>query len=341
MISPSGNFYGSEQVLLDYLALSRHIWTVDIPEKSVFFREANTIAKKHHLREYNPRQIKSYYAGLFLQLFCNKFSVVCINEAGHVKYVILLARIFKSIRFFIHVRLSEDAAPERWPANGVPGNITVVAISDFIRNKLPVASTLIYDLYRFSELPPPHSNKLPEVLKVGIIGRLTLSKGISKLPEVLQSLNRRDAKASIEFHLFGEESEDFPFHLKKELLQCNRVHFRGLVSDKRAMYNDIDAVLHLNEQEPLGRIFLEALDFEVPFTGFNTGGIGEIGQLTGATRFLVGDNSDSISAIADQLLQINANYTEACKHMKAARERALILFSGEKYVTDFEKAVFK
>lgn len=49
-------------------------------------------------------------------------------------------------------------------------------------------------------------------------------------------------------------------------------------------------MLHLNKIEPLGRIFLEAIDYGLPLLGFASGGIGEIADCLELRDLMVKSN---------------------------------------------------
>ena len=150
VISPSGNFYGSEQVLLDYLHCTELCFDVMIPANSMFAEIAGKAKMPHQLIYFDDKRLKKLYLQLFMKLLSGKYDTVYLNEAGHSRYVLLLARLFRSKRFVIHVRIAEDTAASRWKLFSAK-NTRLIAISENIRKQLPCSCELLYDLYIFSD----------------------------------------------------------------------------------------------------------------------------------------------------------------------------------------------
>lgn len=337
LISPSGNLYGSEQVLLDYLRHTEKPWQLYVPEKGGLIEEISKSPKASiSIQRYNPGRLTVFYLQLLFKLMIRKCDVVYINEAGHNRYILLLARIFPKTKFLIHVRLLEDAMGSRWPDNPLPANITLIAISGFIRNALNKPSALIYDLYRFTDSPRIESRKIESLLRVGIIGRLTPTKGINLMPEILTLLSGRQKEATIEFHFFGEVSADMDDAILQILNSSPFVHLHGVVNGKTAVYSEIDAVLHLSGKEPLGRIFLEAIDEGLPFIGINGGGIQEIGEMAGLSDFLVQPGTHCAEHLLQRVDYVQAHYDDCKNRMNQGKDKIRPAVSPENYVASLE-----
>lgn len=332
VISPSGNFYGSEQVLLDYLRNTRAVFDVLVPEESAF---ANILSKElnsHQLLTFAPRELRRTYLLLSFQLLRGRYQVVYFNEAAHSRYAAILARAFRSVKFFVHVRITEDTPAGRWRL--VTGNnLQLISIAENIRDLLlPRQSILLYDLYQFGKVQERRLHAPAGKYRVAVIGRITPTKGLVELGRLVQFLDSRHPDHPYEFHLFG----DIPFQLKEDAeirrLKASRsVVFEGFVQDKSAIYENADIVLHLAKAEPLGRIFLEAIDALKPFAGFNAAGIGEIGRLTGLTDQLCLPAEDDSLNLYARLEEIRMNYALECERMRIAREKAMAVFSPEHY----------
>jgi hypothetical protein len=93
-------------------------------------------------------------------------------------------------------------------------------------------------------------------------------------------------------------------------------------------------VIHFCEAEPLGRIFLEAIDFGLPLIGFNSAGIGEIGKLTGLDTLLVNLNDANINAAFIQNLEkVKANWLQIAVEMETQRAKAEYYFNINSYTS--------
>ena len=299
IISPSGRFYGSEQVLYDYLSETSLQADVYVPATGIFKDKLKALGSKHRISLYNASSIPIFYLRVFSWLLIGKYKTVYCNEAGHVKYISLLARLFRNKNFFIHVRLNEDTDPARW--QGYRGdNLTVLVISEYIQSQLSFPAIRLYDPYRFGS-GLMNATERREPMKIGIIGRISVSKGFDHLLDLLNFLKAQGQ--NYDFLLYGEPDQDLVSSGSLELLKAYpNVQLMGFCDDKETIYRSIDCVLHLCPTEPLGRIFLEAIDFELPLIGFNAGGIGEIGSMTGLQELLVNPSTQSIpDALAGKL----------------------------------------
>lgn len=300
IISPSGKFYGSEQVLYDYLSETSLRLDVYVPAKGVFVSKLQDLKLQHWIRVFNSSFVTLFYIKLIYSLAIGKFSSVYCNEAGHVRYITLLARIFSKINFIIQVRINEDTAPGRWPIKK-PKNLELLVISKFIQNKLNFNTFLLYDPYRFQQQIINAS--ADSKLKIGIIGRISVAKGFNHLIELLDFCKEKDR--SYQFLLYGDPDPKLVVDGSiDELKTYENVHLMGFCYDKTRMYESVNCVLHLCSTEPLGRIFLEAIDLNIPFVGFNAGGIGEIGEMTGLTELLVSPDEKNIPAAFIRKLEI-------------------------------------
>ena len=99
IISPSGNFYGSERTLTDFLSSCQNKYIVYIPKKSILSVKINILKSKHLLRYYNLNNIPFLYLKVVYHIIFQNINSVYINEAGHSKYIRLLSYIFSNIKF--------------------------------------------------------------------------------------------------------------------------------------------------------------------------------------------------------------------------------------------------
>jgi glycosyltransferase involved in cell wall biosynthesis len=198
-------------------------------------------------------------------------------------------------------------------------------------------SKLIYDPYVFTDRD--NSSFLPSVvsesLKIGVIGRITKSKGIETFVKVAEWLEANNKEADFLFCLYGDFSEDvINTPVQERLSRLRNVRLMAFVEDKKAIYQNIHCVLHCNQAEPLGRIFLESIDVGIPCVGFDEGGIGELGHLLGLEGFLVKASIDNIEVdIVDMLYKVKNSYQVSVEMVRSKRDIARKVFSIEKYVT--------
>ncbi|MBK8510781.1 MAG: glycosyltransferase family 4 protein [Saprospiraceae bacterium] len=334
VISPSGNFYGSEQVLADYLKHTQRQYTVFVPAGSIFLKLLLKAGLPHQIIGYNVKNLKLFYVSLFLKILSSNYQVIYLNEAGHSKYVLLLAKIFRKKKFVIHIRIVEDTIKERWTP-GIPSNVQVLSISKYMEQLFFNRSIQLYDPYDFSDDDTNSLNNRghgDNKLHIGIIGRISANKGLAFLLDLLERLKKNKNDDFI-FHLFGEPDTEATSNGKYEKLRSfENTVVHGFVEEKDGIYDTIDCVMHLAQSEPLGRIFLEAIDRCVPLIGFDAAGIGEISNLTGLTALLIKPGSpDFINDLLSTLNNVQFYKMNYVQKYHEAKISASDIFSVKKY----------
>lgn len=292
IVSPSGKFYGSEQVLFDFLLETKSRYNVYVPKGELY----DKLKRLSCHRIYSFCAVKLLYINLFFKLLLNKYDGVYINEAGHVKYISFLADIFRSKHFFIHIRLLEDCSKNR--IGKLHKNVAYISTSEFISHQVfqntQIQCNTIYDIYKpISEMADMRDIKLiNNVCRFGIIGRVTPTKGLSDIIRFCNYCEKNAEELFFEFHFFGDVEKNYEverFIITAVDYRNIKCIFHNFVNDKKLIYESIDILLHFNKVEAFGRIVLEALDFGVPFIGFNCGGIGEIARMFGVSEYMVYD----------------------------------------------------
>lgn len=285
VISPSGNYYGSEQVLHDFLDHTTQVFDVYVPYQSKFYYilQQNT---SHKLFTFSNSRLL-YLAILFKLLHSNVRSIY-VNEAGHVRWILFLAKFFKKKQFIIHVRIVEDV--ERLPKEK-PENVTFVTISTFMASKIssdlmPITLLDSYAMHNSHFMP----KLIDDAIQISVIGRISRFKGFDRVVRFCTYLNDNwSGSTQIGFHFYGTPT-DSPIVQNgiNTLKELNNIQFffHGF-KDKKDVYSSTNIVLHMADNEPLGRIFFEAMDMNIPLVGFNSGGIGELARKTELTHTLI------------------------------------------------------
>ncbi len=322
IISPSGNLYGSEQVLIDYLEITSLSHKVYFPANSLFekyFNDKNFVSQKFF-------NLIFLYISVIFDLIFHNYQFVYINEAGHSKYISLLAKLFKRKNFIVHVRLLEDCDKHRYPFDHL-SNIQFITVSDYISNKFPFQSLVLHDGYPFSNmLPWKHTSD--SKIKIGIIGRITKTKGFDEFISLFNHISYLD----VEFHFYGDVSSDVELICSiNDLKNAHKIVFHGFVESKDLIYSNIYLVLHLNKHEPLGRIFFEALDYGIPFIGFRSGGIGEIANKINYPMFVADESINFNQHVLDTLISLSNQSNINFFDFELARQNAIRYFSTLNY----------
>jgi len=323
IISPSGKLYGSENVLFDYLKHTKlKIDTIYVPRSSPF----KTKLDQSNFCTKGFKNIKWLYIRVLFKSVSSKVNTVYCNEAGHIRYIYLLALLRPNVKFIVHVRILEDTPR----INRSLKNLTFIAISKTIQKRTIASSQLIYDGYHFSELKKmiiPRTSKL----RIGIVGRITASKGISLFTEAFI----HNCGTNNEFIFIGDIDRNYENTKSIETLMAQKnVSFHGFISEKNQIYSSIDVLLHVNENEPLGRIFFESLDFGIPFIGINQGGIAEIANKINYPYIFEKKNLAKIlKGLSKQ------EWTFDIVKIENARNHALGVFSIAQYTDHLDKII--
>jgi glycosyltransferase involved in cell wall biosynthesis len=340
LISPSGKLYGSEQVLIDYLYYTRLKFSVFVSGNGLLYNELKRKFEKLDISVFE--NVRSLYFRIFFLCLTKKVTAVYVNEAGHSKYIFLLARFFKKVKFVIHVRLIEDTSLGRSPRSIRTNNITVFSVSRFISAKIPVKNTQLYDPYPFEKDETLIRTRRPEVLVVGIIGRLSVSKGIDTIIQLLELVSINNLTDKINFQFYGYITDDVDSFRSSKLKAFGNAGLNGFESEKEKIYNSIDCVLHASPVEPLGRIFLEAIDFNKPFIGIDNGGIGEIGSLLNLDKLLVDPGQDGTAQeLLEKLILLHGSYDTFVNMVFSRKGLAKEIFSPEKYAAKIDSFLKK
>lgn len=341
-ISPSGNLYGSENVLFDYLSKTELTHLVFVPKNSQFEKKIKEQKWKHEIKGFNPRKLKFFYMKLFLMLLFYKINTVYINEGGHINWVKLIARFFPKKKFAIHLRMVYDAKIERI-GKKLSKNIELIAISKFVADELKTSNvpvSVIYDGFDCQKTETKVSSVNPVLFNVGIIGRISESKGIMLLPKIIEYLSDHNELDYFRFQLFGEqmlkEKDAFLDFCKT---WKTHVSLNGFQSTTK-IYKSVDIILHLSHEEGLGRIFLESICHKKPFIGFNVSGLKEIADLTNLNALMVEykrDEAQKAKEISKKLNDCKNNFQLFLNAIES--EEMLKSFNISSYTKKIDKII--
>lgn len=345
IISPSGKFYGSEQVLFDFLCTTQHKYVIYVPEGTFYDKIKNPGVHTPHLFT----SVKKLYLHLAWMLLCGEFDGIYINEGGHIKYLNLLASLFPNKNFYVHIRLLEDCSAAR--LRKMHKNVSYISISDYITKEVKqntgIQCYTMYDIYKPSSgIAGIKEFRIEnDIVRLGIVGRLTTTKGLYDISHFCNYCENNQTKVHLEFHFFGgidnHISEVKDFVVKAGTYKNINCKFHGFVNDKKQIYQSIDVLLHFNKVEPLGRIVMEALDFGIPFFGFNTGGIGELAQQFGITDYMIPYETGWEVSFCQQINRLVEQPNRFVNDYQKAKERMKVVCSPQIYTRKLEKIFYE
>jgi glycosyltransferase involved in cell wall biosynthesis len=261
-----------------------------------------------------------------------------LNEGGHIRFVKLLARLLPNKHFFMHIRLLEDCSSDR--LNNLSKNIHLLTVSEYLKAQIPnhFLPKVIYDPYTL-EQKEIFSKSERSNFTIGVVGRVTQTKGLDSLLPILKLLSKT-TKQTIHLHFYGSssDSEKWLLGFKKEIIRIPNIKtdFIGFVSNKERIYNNIDLLLHVNKVEALGRVLFETVDYNTPFLTFDEGGCGELAKQLKLDELLVQDKAGWEYEFAHKITHIIDNENAFSNQLKVAKEIIRQDFNSDKYTQRLE-----
>lgn len=170
----------------------------------------------------------------------------------------------------------------------------------------------------------------PGAKLVATIGQIGLRKGQDVLAAAAAAIVGQVPDAH--FVLIGErtsqkeESIEFERAVSRTFAlsgRVDRLHLLGHRDDVATLLNDVDLLIHSANQEPFGRVLLEASAAAVPIVATDVGGTAEI-VLNNVTGLLV--PARDATALANAAIAILTDTAKANRFRLAARERAVEQF---------------
>ncbi|HUQ66870.1 MAG TPA: glycosyltransferase [Flavitalea sp.] len=242
----------------------------------------------------------------------------------------------------MHVRLVEDTCKGRWPQlKNQLTNITVLSVSQYISERLPLQNIQLYDPYKFDRTVVSgryaHSDA---PLKVGIIGRISKTKGINIIIDLLELIKFNGKEEQFMFYFYGEITGDIDYSTYERIVAFQNIRLITFEPDKEKMYKSIDCILHASSAEPLGRIYLEAIDFFKPLIGIKKGGIGEISGLLNYDNLMVSGNRENLhKELFEKLMIIKQSYYKIEQDLLRVKNDASELFDCLKYTAAIDNLI--
>ena len=339
VISPSGGWYGSEQVLFGHMSNTDKSFKIYVLKSGVFVEKLRSL--HHKVSVFNG--IVALYLNVFILLLTN-YDSVYVNEGGHIRYIKLLAKVFSKKKFVIHVRLVEDTSTIR--LQNLPTNVTLVCVSDFIRNLIIVNGInhkQVVTIHDYVIRPASHSfqNKKANsnVVSIGIVGRVSSKKGILRVLSLCESWEESQ-NLQFEVNFFGgvvEDEDVEEFRKKSILLKKVKCIYHGFVDNQRDIYASVDTIIHFNAFEPFPRIYFESICNLVPIVGFNSGGVGEQARIMGFEDLLVADTKGWENTMMNVLLYIRDHNQELKERMLSSWDVFDNRLNIKKYIDSIEQ----
>jgi glycosyltransferase involved in cell wall biosynthesis len=156
------------------------------------------------------------------------------------------------------------------------------------------------------------NRQVTDSARVVACGTALHSKGINDFVQLAMKYKELFPTPKVSFEWVGNIK-----YLSRELicsLETARsfVHFRGVIQNMDAIYNDTDVLVSLSHEESFGLTIIEAASFGVPAVGYNNSG--EISRLLVAAGSTLSDrgNFDAVAQSIHLLLTDRESYVRRC-----------------------------
>jgi glycosyltransferase involved in cell wall biosynthesis len=187
---------------------------------------------------------------------------------------------------------------------------------------------------------PSKINKLAsKKIRFGIVGQVIPRKGHAELVSAFKLLCREMGlnDSSTECNIYGDGDQVFIAYLRNQIEQSNLASifsFKGFVSDKSKIYENLDVVVVPSHYEAFGFSALEPAFYKIPVIASFTGGLKEI-IVDNRTGFFVNkrnpyDLAAKIESFVKNPKLIETMGTESYKH-------ATQYFTSKRMVNEIEE----
>jgi N-acetyl-alpha-D-glucosaminyl L-malate synthase BshA len=219
----------------------------------------------------------------------------------------------------------------------------VTAVSKFLKDKtitnfqIEKEIEVIYNFinpekYKRTENTELRKSIAPDGEK--IIVHTSNFRPVKRVPDVIKIFNEVRKKIKSKLILIGDGPDRSACEvLCRELAICSDVKFLGKQSDIVPLLSVSDLFLIPSQSESFGLSALEAMACQIPVVSSSVGGLPEL-QVHGETGYIaeIGD----IDRMAKYSIELLTNEPKHTIFAKAARSRAISLFSENKIVDQYE-----
>lgn len=316
ILEPSGNLWGSERVLLDFLQIasaSPSAWKIAVccpPNSPIIPRLSRlpikvfpTFIANLHLKTRAHRL--SATINFLFTAFVFRPKLLYVNQAGATKIALLVARILR-LPVIAHVRLAEDVQYIGSLGAKASQLQSIVCVSNYMLGLLKAEDNLRSNRLRMLYDPySPRNNwngkdDMPQSAHdntVSCVGRLTPIKGQDILLRAISSL--RSEGVFLRVLMVGASPAGDGFETKlRELARTleisDQVTWLGYQDDVFTAIHGSMGQVCPSHQEPLGRVIFEAWDAGlVPISWSGAGGSAE--AITDSKGGMLYDDQDAKS----------------------------------------------
>jgi glycosyltransferase involved in cell wall biosynthesis len=326
VVEPAGNLWGSERVLLDFLAaVTGSPWQIAVccpPDTPIVERLTalpvevypSFVAGLHRKKTVHRVQAT---AGLLWAALRFRPHLIYVNQAGATRIALLAARVLR-IPVIAHVRIAKDARYIQSLNASVAELPVVISISHYIRDLFEERvldprrkMVVMYSAYLPQQewedalLPQPLG---PEPM-LACVGRLTKVKGQDVALRAIDELRHEGVLAHGHFFGTGEPGDSFGFQLEDlaaDLELGERIHWHGYQEKIPSCIAPMAALICPSHVEPLGRVIFEAWDAgTIPVAWACSGGPAEVIRASEAGFLYAEQTGKSLAHTLQRVLELS------------------------------------
>ena len=325
VLEPAGNLWGSERVLLDFLAASiRSKWNIAVccpPASPILgpLRETPWPVYPYFVADLHRRGIAARgVAALGFLIAAAKFkpNVIHVNQAGASKIALLTGRLIRR-PVVAHVRILEEVDYLQQLGAAVNQLRRVICVSDSIRKLLASREfikedrlvTLIdpYEMKGITTIDEPE--KICNIPTFSCVGRLCRSKGQDLLVAAVKILKDENKNVHVKFIGTAARGDDYGDSLRdqaSELGISDRISWLGFQNNVLEHLSGCYAQVVPSRYETLGRAVFEAWDagtFPIAYRG--SGGPSETISASQGGVLYDSPTPESLARAMNQVLGLN------------------------------------
>lgn len=144
-----------------------------------------------------------------------------------------------------------------------------IAVSDRIRENLPVKAELVYN---FIDMPEKETDPTRTRLRAGFVGRFNHEKAPDHFCALVDMVHMAPAFERVEWHTYGEGT----MHEELEKIHDGHINFHGVQTDMSLVWPNLDLLLMPSRAEGLPLAALEALSHGIPVIAPKLGALPDV-----------------------------------------------------------------
>ena len=330
-VEPAGNLWGSERVLLDFLAaVAGSPWQIAVccpPDTPIVDRLAALpvvvypafVAGLH--RKSKAHRVRAA-AGLLAAAMRFRPHLLYVNQAGATRIALLIGRVLR-IPVIAHVRMAQDADYVQSLDASADELPLVISISHYVRDLFedPVLNSHRKMVVMYSAYAPQQEWEAASLYRppgpepvLACVGRLTKTKGQDVALRAIGHLRREGILAHGHFFGTGERGDTFGLELEElvaDLGISEQIHWHGFKEEIPSRIALADALICPSSAEALGRVIFEAWDAgTIPVAWAGSGGPAEVIQASEGGLLYAEQTAGSLAQALRRALDLSPSARE-------------------------------